>query len=65
MVSFSDTTGRLVLSVILWTWEPEILNSMMSISEGLLLPLESSIACLSEPAPESLVVVTVKVAGAA
>ena len=45
--------------LIVWTPPPAMLKLMMSAPAA---PFASRIACRSEPAPESLVLVTVKVA---
>ena len=54
--------GRRVESVIVWTPEPGIANWIVC---GPALPLASRIACRSDPAPESLVLITVNVAAEA
>src|SRR5215217_5880682 len=61
MVTASVIRGKAAAGAMVWTPLPEISNSMVSAPE---VALALSIACLREPAPMSLVFLTVKVVSA-
>src|SRR5215203_2403799 len=64
MFTGSGVKGRGESGEMVCTPVPGMSKVILSTTEGLLLALVSRMACLSEPAPESLVLVTRKVVSA-